>query len=548
MESKAKHNIAIAIRVIVVLGIAFLYYYNTLPALNIHSKGLWGFFIFMIIVCDVWWIIHKNRKMGYQLIKSKMRIDKVVLQQAKIGLWALGAVVVVFIIMNLASSTLFNAKRYQKLLNVENRDFITDIKQVDYTTIPLLDRDSATLLGDKKMGSMVDIVSQFEVSKEYTQINYKGRPVRVTPLKYASIVKWFTNHNDGIPAYILIDMATQETQCVKLEQPIRYSESEHFSHNIRRHLRFNFPTYIFDDEIFFEIDDEGTPYWVCPVVKYNIGLFGGKTIGRVVLCNASTGDCYDYAVDEVPTWVDKVYSAELLINLYDYYGKFEKGYWNSKFSQKGCLQTTNGYNYIAMDDDVWVYTGVTSVASDESNVGFVLMNQRTMETRFYIVEGATENSAMSSAEGQVQHLGYSATFPILLNIADEPTYFMALKDDAGLVKKYAMVNIHNYQWVATGDAVKECESSYVSLLNVNGIQGEVQGNEQEVTGKITAIAAIVLNGNTHYYIMLDDHKEVYDVDMSNPNFAYAIGLANGDKVTITYTEGEQINEVVGLTN
>ena len=547
MSPKVKHNLGIALRVVIILAVAFLYYYNTLPALNIHSKGLWGFLIFMIVVCDIWWIIRRYRTMGYHFSKGKFRLEITVLQQVKIGLIALGAVLVVFIVANLASSTLFNAKRYQQLIKVETRDFVSDIKQVDYSTIPLLDRDSASLLGDKKMGSMVDIVSQFEVSDEYTQINYNGKPVRVTPLKYASIIKWFTNHSEGVPAYILIDMASQETQCVKLEQPIRYSESEHFGRYIKRHLRFRFPTYIFDDEIFFEIDDNGTPYWVCPVVKYNIGLFGGKTIGRVVLCNASTGECYDYAVEEVPTWVDKVYSAELLIQLYDYYGKFQNGYWNSKFSQKGCLQTTNGYNYIAMDDDVWVYTGVTSVASDESNVGFVLMNQRTMETRFYIVEGAIEDSAMSSAQGQVQHLGYAATFPLLLNIADEPTYFMALKDEAGLVKKYAMVNIHNYQWVATGDTVKECETNYVSLLNINGISGEVQGNEQEIRGEITALASLVLNGNTHYYLMLNDQETVYDIDMSNPAFATAITLQNGDTVTLTYVEGETVRTVVGLT-
>ena len=297
MSPKVKHNLGIALRVVIILAVAFLYYYNTLPALNIHSKGLWGFLIFMIVVCDIWWIIRRYRTMGYHFSKGKFRLEITVLQQVKIGLIALGSVLVVFIVANLASSTLFNAKRYQQLIKVETRDFVSDIKQVDYSTIPLLDRDSASLLGDKKMGSMVDIVSQFEVSDEYTQINYNGKPVRVTPLKYASIIKWFTNHSEGVPAYILIDMASQETQCVKLEQPIRYSESEHFGRYIKRHLRFRFPTYIFDDEIFFEIDDNGTPYWVCPVVKYNIGLFGGKTIGRVVLCNASTGECYDYAVD-----------------------------------------------------------------------------------------------------------------------------------------------------------------------------------------------------------------------------------------------------------
>ena len=271
--------------------------------------------------------------------------------------------------------------------------------------------DSATLLGNRKMGSMVDMVSQFEVDELYSQINYQDRPVRVSPLKYASVIKWFTNQSDGIPAYIKIDMATQNTELVKLEKGMKYTTSDHFNRNIYRHLRFKYPTYIFND-LSFEVDEEGTPYWVCPVKKYNIGLFGGVTVDRVVLCNAVTGETVDYKVKDVPQWVDRVYSADLLVQLYDYYGTLKHGYFNSVLGQKDCLATTDGYNYLAINDDVWVYTGVTSITGDQSNVGFVLMNQRTMETKFYEVEGATEASAMSSAEGQVQNLKYVATFPL----------------------------------------------------------------------------------------------------------------------------------------
>ena len=546
MNSKKEKIIGNIIKVVFLLVFAFIYYYNALPAINIHSKGFWWFIILLVAVINVLWMIKRGKDGSFKFTKETGRgidINLSVLKEIKIGLIALLVVIVVFIVANLASSTFFNAKRYQKLLTIQDRNFAEDIKQVDYNTIPILDKNSASLLGDKKMGSMVDMVSQFEVAADYTQINYNGKPVRVTPLEYASIIKWFTNQKEGIPAYILIDMATQETQCVKLENEIKYSESEHFGRYIKRHLRFKYPTYIFDDDLFFEIDEEGTPYWVCPVIKYNIGLFGGKTIGRVVLCNAITGECIDYKVEDVPTWVDKVYSAELLIELYNYSGKFVNGFWNSIFGQKGCLQATDGYNYIAMDDDVWVYTGVTSVASDESNVGFVLMNQRTMETRFYIVEGATESSAMRSAEGQVQNLGYAATFPLLLNIADEPTYFMALKDAAGLVKKYAMVNIQNYQWVAIGDTVSDCEKNYIQLLNTNGITETVVETEQKVTGKISALASVVINGNTHYYVMLDNNDAVYDIDITKAEFAKLIKLNTGDALTLTYVEGNGINIV-----
>ena len=330
---------------------------------------------------------------------------------------------------------------------------------------------------------------------------------------------------------------------MKLPEGIKYSKSEYFNRNLYRHLRFRYPTYIFDDQLFFEIDEEGTPYWVCPVKKFNIGLFGGQTVGNVVLCNAVTGECVDYQVEDVPQWVDKVYSAELLTRLYDYSGILRHGFLNSVLGQRDCLQSTNGYNYIALDDDVWVYSGVTSVSGDQSNVGFVLMNQRTMETRFYKVEGAIEDSAMSSAEGQVQNLGYVATFPLLLNIADEPTYFMALKDASGLVKKYAMVNVQKYQWVAIGDTIQECEKSYSELLNTNGIISRNADQIKTVSGTVEAIAPIVLEGTTHYYICLEGVEDLFDVDMSNEDLIEVIRYQPGERITLGYTEGYGLHSV-----
>ncbi len=545
-KKKFLRGLLIAILGLVALGI---YYYVTIPAINIHSTGTWGVLLLLVAILMVLSVLRQFRKNRRTNVEGVEHF-RFTLKDSSLTFKILGILILtlclIYVVGSLLSSPFFNAAKYQKLLTIEERTFTEDIKEVDYKTIPLLDKASAALLGNRKMGSMVDMVSQFEVSNDYTQINYQGKPVRVTPLTYASTIKWLTNQKNGIPAYILIDMTTQDTECVKLEKGIKYSKGEYFNRNIYRHLRFHYPTYIFDDQIFFEIDEEGTPYWVCPVKKFNIGLFGGQTIGRVVLCNAQTGECIDYAVEDVPQWIDKVYSAELLLQLYDYSGLLKHGFWNSVLGQKDCLQSTNGYNYIALEDDVWVYTGVTSVSGDQSNVGFVLMNQRTMETRYYKVEGAIEDSAMSSAEGQVQNLGYQATFPLLLNIADEPTYFMALKDGAGLVKKYAMVNVQKYQWVAIGDTVQECEKNYMELLNTNGIVSESAGEGKSVTGKLESISPIVLDGNTHYYICLENQEDIFDIAMSDATLIGIVKYKVGDTITLEYTEGYGLNEVQAI--
>lgn len=527
-----KKKLLIVLAVVIAAG---GYYYVALPAVNIHSTETWFFVLFLLAALAI-------------LYAARKKFGRDELKQSKV-MKCFGAVILglglVYLLGSLFSSPIINAKKYQKLLTVKEGEFTEDIEELSFDKIPLLDKDTAEILGDRKMGSMVDMVSQFEVDSIYSQINYQDNPVRVSPLRYANLIKWFTNRSNGIPAYIRINMANQTTELVKLEEGIKYTTSEHLNRNIYRHLRFAHPTYIYG-ELSFEIDDRGVPYWIAPVKKFNIGLFGGETVGKVVLCNAITGDMKTYGIKDVPEWVDRAYSADLLVQLFDYYGTLKHGFFNSVLSQKDCLMTTDGYNYLALEDDVWMYTGVTSVNGDQSNVGFVLSNQRTMETKYYKVEGATEASAMSSAEGQVQNLKYKATFPLLLNISDEPTYFIALKDDAGLVKKYAMVNVQKYQIVAIGDSVSQCEENYLELLFSNGVK-EVEKDTREIkktTGKITKIAQAVIDGTSHYYIMVEGSEDIFDVSVVD--FIDVIRCEEGQTVAMEYKEDDKANLVMSL--
>lgn len=442
-----------------------------------------------------------------------------------------------------ASSTIFNAKSYQKQLPLDKKaDFFEDNKTISYQAIPVVDRDSAIKLGDRKMGEMVDYVSQFEVDESYEQINYKDNPYRVTPLEYSDLIKWFTNRSEGLPAYIRVNMVSQESEVVKLKEGMKYSKSEHFGRNIERHLRMNYPTLMFDT-LAFEIDEKGTPYWIAPVYEYKIGLFGGKDIAGAVLVNAIDGEHQYYDIDKVPEWIDRVYPADLVLQQLENYGKFTNGYFNTLLSQKGVLRPTDGYNYVAINDDVYIYTGLTSVSKDASNVGFAMINLRTKEGKYYNISGAEEYSAMSSAEGQVQNLKYKATFPILINAGGVPTYFLSLKDDANLVKKYAFVSVENYQIVATGDSVAQAEQAYYALLESNGKKtdaGDFKTNK--LTGAITAISEAVVEGNSTYYFKIEGSDTVFIGDIS---LSDRFPLANiGDNVTIEFVNSKDDSEVI----
>ena len=524
-------------RTLINLGVTLLfglgYFYFELPALNFHAEE---FYVFVFLLCAVYCVCAVLTS-GFQGegVKGYFGFVK---KQCTIPFLVLVALIAAIIIGGLTSCVVIRAGRYSKLLSIKDGDFASEVEEISYNQIPMLDEDSAARLGSRKLGELADMVSQFEILPSYTQINYQGRPVRVTSLAYGDLVKWFTNRSAGLPAYLIIDMVTQEAEVVRLDEGMKYTTAEHFGRYLPRHLRFHYPTYMFADPV-FEINEEGEPYWVCPRMVKTIGLFGGTDIQGAVLVNAVTGESQYY--EEVPNWVDHVYDANLIMEQYDYYGMYHNGFINSIFGQRDVTHTTEGYNYIAIGDDVYMYTGVTSVTSDQSNIGFILSNQRTKETHFYSVAGATEASAQASAMSQVQQMRYVATFPLLLNIADQPTYFMSLKGEDGLVKMYAMVNVQQYNIVETGSTVAECEANYRRALADSGLISDgdaeaVPSDQEEISGAIAEIRTAVLDGNSYYFLRLEGQDTFYAVNAAeNP---LAVILNAGDQVTIAYTAGE----------
>lgn len=518
-----------------------VYFYFSLPVINLKSGD---FYFFAILLCIVFIIVSlllsgTNFRTGD--VRSLFGLVKRRCLPAGILVLALVAVAVVGYVI---SVPIFRAGAYRDLLQVDHGDFAAEVEEVSYDEIPMLDESSAQRLGDRRLGELSDLVSQFEVAETYTQINYLNRPVRVTYLNYGDFFKWFNNRSKGLPAYITVDMVTQEVSVVRLSSlgldGMKYSPSELFGRDLMRHLRFSYPTFMFSEPT-FEIDESGRPWWICPRLTKTIGLFGGVDVAGAVLMDAITGESVYYPVEEIPTWVDRVYTANLIMEQYNYHGTYINGFFNSIFGQQGVTVTTSGYNYIAMDDDVYMYTGVTSVSSDESNVGFLLSNQRTKQTTYYSVGGAIEESARDSAEGVVQDLGYKSTFPLLLNIGGEPTYFMSLKDQSQLVKQYAMVNVSQYQIVATGVTVAECEANYLALLSAQGITVEPDKPVNTTEGTIADIRTAVMNGNSRYFIRLSGSEMYYSFLAADHPLVVLLNV--GDRVTITHaltTEGTTI--------
>lgn len=507
---------------------SYLLFYIALPPLNFMSVGFWWFLVGVVCIFLVYSLI-----VHFVTCHESFAILSIIF--SVVG----GFLILAICIIAFSGSHLIRAKDYANLL--EGRVVEKDISEYSPTidNVPLMDRETAELLASRTMGSLVEEVSQFDLGRS-TQINYNNTPIRVVPLEYAGLFKWVNNKDKGIPSYITVDMKTQQTEIHNLEQGMRYSPSGYFGEDLRRHLRFKYPNVMMTDPI-FEIDEEGNPYWVVSKLTHRVGLFGGTDVTGILVVDAITGDISEYDTTDIPSYIDNAFSVNVLISLYDNYGKYQGGYWNSIFGQKNVIQTTDGYNYIPKDDDIYVYTGVTSVASDESNIGFIFVNMRTKEYEYYEIAGAEEYSAMASAEGLVQHLGYNATFPLLLSIEGQPTYCVALKDAGGLVKMYGLVNMSQYQIVVTDTTISDCLKSYRTALQNNG-QSVIEVYNNTYKGVVEDIRTGEILGTTYLYVKFNNDDIYYSFSLADNENIILINI--DDSIEYSVMDGYENAKIV----
>ncbi len=503
---------------------AFVAFYFTLPALNLQNPGLYAYGLSILIVYAVAYSI----TMAVQK-RSEMETVKGLLPVLVIGLVGL----LVFVGGGISSMKLFRAKTYANVITVENAVFEEDMPETtNVTNIALMDTASAQIIGNRTLGALSNVVSQYEIGETYTQINFQGAPKKVAPLEYVGWIKWMKNNENGVPGYVMVDPVNSQAEYCEFSNPMIYAKSACFGEDLRRKLRFDYPTKMFGS-MYFELDEEGNPFYIVSCLKANAGLFGAKDAEEVILFDPCTGDSTICPVEETPSWVDVVYDGDLATKKYNWHGLLSGGFWNSVFGNENCKQTTDDYGYIAMGDDVWYFTGVTSVTSDESNIGFIITNARTGEYKFYSVVGAEEYSAMSAAEGEVQEKGYTAAFPSLINVNGQATYIMVLKDTGGLVKLYALVNVENYSIVATGATQSEAMTNYKKLLLQHQIGDQTPDELPNEKITVEDVRMITMDGLPTIYITAEDGK-VYKGYLTNDESLVLVRV--GDEITVFFEE------------
>ncbi|OHY29949.1 hypothetical protein BI362_06435 [Streptococcus parauberis] len=537
-------------QVIVSILIIVGYYWNNLPPINIFSGDFWLFLIFILFIIAVN-IVLSSYSQGFSMLFSSKNPGTAKPLNGKKDVTAyfnpfLGKVkwiviTIIAIAMGLGLLSFFNtrvfrAKSYANVIKVKNADFKKDFPETNISTLALLDRESAEKIGDTYLGT-IDKVSQFGISDDYRQITIGKQPYRVSPLQYKSFWKWLTNRTEGINYYVKVNQTTGKAELEKLQKPMKYSDSEFMFRDTMRHLRFLHPFTIFADPS-FEVDDQGNPYYVATTYKPKFGLSSPDPTG-VILLDAVTGKSKHYKLGHIPEWVDRVYSAENVIQRVDDHYTYHNGYWNTVFSQAGVKNTTDSYNYITIGSDIYLYTGITSATADSSNLGFILVNMRTREITNYKLASATETSAMKSAEGEVQEKNYTATAPTLVKLNNKAFYLVSLKDEASLVKSYALVDAEDYQQVTVNNDIETLISQFTDR-DTSGLTTLSPSNKkvEKVSGTIEQVASQTISGTTIYYIMTEG--KVYKIRASRETSDYLPFVKAGDQFTAELGEANYL--------
>ncbi|WP_249630239.1 hypothetical protein [Streptococcus uberis] len=495
------------------------YYWMHLPPINLLSGDFWLFMILILFLIAINLIIASASNGLKSLFGKKSKVKKVKDVTQYVSLfsrpirWIFLTILAISLGLGMISffnGKMFRAKSYANVIKVKNADFKQDFPESNLSTLALLDRESAEKIGDTYLGT-IDKVSQFGISKDYRQITIGKQPFRVSPLEYKSFWKWLTNRQVGINYYVKVNQTTGKAELVKLKEAMKYSDSEYLFRDTKRHLRFLHPFTIFGEPS-FEVDDQGNPYYVATTYAPKFGLSSLDPNGAILL-NAVTGKTKYYHLKDIPKWVDRVYSAENVLSRVNDHYTYQKGYWNTVFSQTGVKQTTDSYNYITIGSNIYLYTGITSATADASNLGFILVNMRTREVTNYQLASATEKSAMTSAEGEVQEKGYSATAPTLVKLNGKAYYLVSLKDGGSLVKSYALVDAEDYQQVTVNNDIETLISQFTdrdtSGLSLNSSTGK---KAKIVSGQVDHLASQIISGTTVYYIL--SGNDIYKVRAS----------------------------------
>lgn len=535
-EYGLKKTKAILFTVITVL--TGLYVFTEAPNLNpLFFDGALFWAVLISVYVGVWALL-KVGEFTFEGFSERGGMPFSYVSNKKPPKWALVVIAIPWIAIAavmLFSSVFFQWKAYRDQLGEpEIKKFTNEVQAVDISQIPIVDEALALQLAKKKLGERPALGSQVYLRDATIQM-VDGELIWAVPLYHSGFFKWLTNM-EGTPGYVIVSATNMNNVRYVEGYKIKYHPQSYLLFDVARKVRFGPGLFDGITDYSFELNDEGQPYWVVSTYKNKRGFALPEADG-VILLNASTGQMEKHTIETLPEWVDRVQPEQYILSQINNRGNYVHGIFN--FANKDKYMPSAGHNIVYNNGKCYLFTGLTSVGTDDSAIGFMMVDMVTKQPIMYEMAGATEYAAMRSAEGRVQDLKYQATQPIILNIGNQPTYFMTLKDNIGLIKQYAFVSVENFSTVGTGESMNAALRDYEAKLKDDGVSniGSAMGEKKEVTGTVLRVANEYANNTTLYkFILTEESNKIYVLEATVSN---ELALTQpGDRVTISYNDSQ----------
>lgn len=403
--------------------------------------------------------------------------------------------------------------------------------------LPTIDKQLSVKLAQSRLGPYGAQFSMNEAVFTASTVRFPEgiKVVRVTPLDYSGFLVALAAK--GSAGYLMVNQVTADARLVEVPGKLRFSPNAVFSHDLARHVRMSYRGLLFGS-FTFEIDDGGKPFWIVPVIKRSIGLFGGDESDGIILVDPISGDMKRFSAGTEPDWIDRVIPTEIVLEQSYNLLSLKNGWFNKIFGQKKeVFQLSDSYNYAfsktPAGGQTWLVSGVTSPSeADQTLVGVMMINMKTKEAIRYPMSGITEMRAMEIAENdeRVRAQNLTATWPILTTIGGEPVFYLFLKNSVQR-QRFVYIDAFSGERVAMGETLEAAGSEFARLSGSRSTTASSAG--LSVTGTIWRLR-FNADSKTVEFLLAGDAASRYSADIELSNAIRF--LQAGDSVELTCLE------------
>ncbi|WP_203247846.1 hypothetical protein [Sporosarcina beigongshangi] len=506
--------------------IVFVFYYLT--NMDRNWTSLWGPLLVVTLL-------------GAVVAGSKDRKLKIVLF---LGALAFGVYIL--------SAPLFNANEKYKAVEMDQQ---VEIKAFDETKTPASVPPKFARNKMKKAFGQVPNTSYYELGN--LQIQKVGEDfVYIAPVEFSGLFKWWTGKTT--PGYFTMSATDSADNPKFVKAEMAYTPSSYFHKQVERHMRMEMPHLIFYGDVQLEIDDEGKPHYIRTYGNF-ISARDGFDVQGVVVADPATGDMKQYALVDVPAFIDGAVSPEAVSLQNSYFGNYIHGFWNSVFGKKDVkLPSDEGTeaNVSPIFDEnghMYYFTDFTSPKEGvDSMLGYALTDGRTGEATYYT--GNLEESYMDS-QGALQIIEkkfiekkWSGEMPVLYNFYGEASWLTPVLDSNGFLQNYFIVSAANPEISVYGNTPNEALKLYKTALQRGGSTVDGSSGAEEAQASVTVVRVFKerVGDFTVVSFLAADGR---NFSVSSETVPLAIYIQEGDQLAITYIEtGELFLPVKALTN